>query len=89
MNYMDDNNIFISNEYCLSDEDGDMYYYIISVDDDFTTIEYWEKEKDENGSPVNERKEIFQFPTTFTKTIGKIFLKETKTLEQYEKEEKS
>lgn len=88
MNYIDDNNIFVSNEYCLSDEDGDMYYYIVSVNNDFTTIEYWEKERDENGSPINERKEIFQFPTTFTKTIGKIFLKEAKALEQCEKEEK-
>ena len=81
MDYMGENGIFVSEEFTLIDDCGDEYFYILSIGEDFTRLEYWEKEKIEEESGVKVKNKLvdsFEFPTTFTPVIGKLFVEKSK-----------
>ena len=82
MDYMGENGIFVRKEYTLTDDCGDEYFYVISIGEDFTALEYWEIEKikHENGNETvkNVLRNSFEFPSTFTPVIGELFVKKSK-----------
>lgn len=81
MDYMSENGIFVKEEFTLTDDCGDEYFYIISIGEDFTRIEYWEKErvKEKSGIRVkNKLVDSFEFSSTFTPVIGELFVKKSK-----------
>ena len=81
MNYMGENGIFVNEEFTLIDDCGDEYFYVISIGEDFTRLEYWEKEKVEEKSGIGVKTKLvdsFEFPSTFTPVIGELFVKKSK-----------
>lgn len=81
MNYLGENGIFVNEEFTLIDDCGDLYFYVISIGEDFTRLEYWEKEKVEEKSGVRVKSKLvnsFEFPSTFTPVIGKLFVEKSK-----------
>lgn len=81
MNYMGANNIYVNEEFTLVDDCGDEYFYIISIGEDFTRLEYWEKERVEEKSGIGVKNKLvdsFEFPSTFTPVIGKLFVEKSK-----------
>lgn len=81
MNYLGENGIFVNEEFTLIDDCGDLYFYVISIGEDFTRLEYWEKEKVEKESGVGVKNKLvdsFEFPSTFTPVIGKLFVEKSK-----------
>lgn len=81
MNYLGENSIFVNEEFTLIDDCGDLYFYVISIGEDFTRLEYWEKEKVEEKSGVRVKSKLvnsFEFPSTFTPVIGKLFVEKSK-----------
>lgn len=81
MNYLGENGIFVNEEFTLIDDCGDEYFYVISIGEDFTRLEYWEKEKVEEEFGVGVKNKLvnsFEFPSTFTPVIGKLFVEKSK-----------
>lgn len=81
MNYLSENGIFVNEEFTLIDDCGDEYFYVISIGEDFTRLEYWEKEKVEEEFGVGVKNKLvnsFEFPSTFTPVIGKLFVEKSK-----------
>lgn len=81
MDYMGENGIFVNEEFTLIDDCGDEYFYVISIGEDFTRLEYWEKEKVEEEFGVGVKNKLvdsFEFPSTFTPVIGKLFVEKSK-----------
>lgn len=81
MNYLGENGIFVNEEFTLIDDCGDEYFYVISIGEDFTRLEYWEKEKVEEEFGVGVKNKLvdsFEFPSTFTPVIGKLIVEKSK-----------
>lgn len=81
MNYLGENGIFVNEEFTLIDDCGDEYFYVISIGEDFTRLEYWEKEKVEEEFGVGVKNKLvnsFEFPSTFAPVIGKLFVEKSK-----------
>lgn len=81
MDYMGENGIFVSEEFTLIDDCEDEYFYVISIGEDFTRLEYWEKERVEAKFGIGVKTKLvnsFEFPSTFTPVIGELFVKKSK-----------
>ena len=81
MDYMGEYGIFVSEEFTLIDDCGDEYFYVISIGEDFTRLEYWEKERVEAKFGIGVKTKLvnsFEFPSTFTPVIGELFVKKSK-----------
>lgn len=68
--------IYQITEHTFQSEDD--YKYVLSVEDDFTYIEYWEV----NSEEKMEKKVSFAFPTDFAKVIAEQIVKDCKILEE-------
>ena len=68
--------IYQITEHTFQSEDD--YKYVLSVEDDFIYIEYWEV----NSEEKMEKKDSLAFPTDFAKAIAEQIVKDCKTLEE-------
>lgn len=69
--------IYLFTEHTFQNKEDD-YKYVLSVEDDFTYIEYWEV----NSEGDMERKKSITLPTDFAKIIAEQIVKDCETLEK-------